>query len=487
MINENQFTQFEIKLNSLELTNIRSFIQCQVQFDEQLTILIGINGSGKTTILDSILEHLSLVLNEIFLQKKYNPFFSKKDIRYSTESASSKCSLNLSYLDWANSESEDNTIESENDSNRNEDDSNKETTIVPDRILRTVENAESYITFNKRGNVDYEPKILQEISSNKEEYDLSKHAVYGLRFSELYHETAYDNIPIIAYYNCGVINSVTEYGNKPISLKKVLDDVYNESFNTERYSFQNFYDWYDLRYRLYLQDKNDKYGKQVLIVNEAIENFYNDSEYSKIQDVRIKYDLEKSEFCIFKIKNNEKIPITTSQMSAGEKMTLVLVADIAFRLITANQGYISEDKSPLLHGQGIVLIDEIDLHLHPTWQRKIVTKLREIFPNIQFVITTHSPEILSEIKDGTVFKIENGVLSKMYTYGKDLNYLNAEIGDRVRPVSVQQSLDNLFLLINNNQIEEAEREIEVLERDIQDKTVFITAKSLIKRKKLIGR
>lgn len=50
-------------------------------------------------------------------------------------------------------------------------------------------------------------------------------------------------------------------------------------------------------------------------------------------------------------------------------------------------------------GSGIVLIDEIELHLHPKWQGKIVPVLMDTFPNIQFIITTHSPKVLSEIKN----------------------------------------------------------------------------------------
>lgn len=65
-----------------------------------------------------------------------------------------------------------------------------------------------------------------------------------------------------------------------------------------------------------------------------------------------------------------------------------------------------------LQCSGIVLIDEIELHLHPEWQRKIVSSLRKTFPNIQFIITTHSPQVLGEIKDMDIFKliIEDGLV-----------------------------------------------------------------------------
>ena len=75
-----------------------------------------------------------------------------------------------------------------------------------------------------------------------------------------------------------------------------------------------------------------------------------------------------------------------------KKSLLALVGDIARRLILANPSL----ENPL-YGEGIVLIDEIELHLHPKWQREVINKLREVFPNIQFILTTHSPQVISEI------------------------------------------------------------------------------------------
>lgn len=71
----------------------------------------------------------------------------------------------------------------------------------------------------------------------------------------------------------------------------------------------------------------------------------------------------------------------------------------------------SRKKNPL-EGSGIALIDEVELHMHPKWQRKIIPMLRETFPNIQFIITTHSPQVLGELDDNiNVFLInqENNI------------------------------------------------------------------------------
>ena len=102
--------------------------------------------------------------------------------------------------------------------------------------------------------------------------------------------------------------------------------------------------------------------------------------------------------------------IRVDLLSEGEKCTLAMIGDLARRLILANPAM----ENPL-EGKGIVLIDEIELHMHPSWQRRILSILKEVFPNIQFIVTTHSPQVLGEADES--FKIislsldmdENGV------------------------------------------------------------------------------
>ena len=61
-----------------------------------------------------------------------------------------------------------------------------------------------------------------------------------------------------------------------------------------------------------------------------------------------------------------------------------------------------------MHGNGIILIDEIDLHLHPQWQRGIIQRLRNTFPNCQFLLATHSALVISDAKDVQCYVLDNG-------------------------------------------------------------------------------
>jgi len=99
------------------------------------------------------------------------------------------------------------------------------------------------------------------------------------------------------------------------------------------------------------------------------------------------YEIEPEEGFFVK-KNN--VWLDARQLSQGERTLMALIGDIARRLILLNP---SRDNP--LKGSGVVLIDEVELHLHPEWQQKILPNLIEVFPNIQFIITTHSPQVLT--------------------------------------------------------------------------------------------
>jgi predicted ATP-binding protein involved in virulence len=119
---------------------------------------------------------------------------------------------------------------------------------------------------------------------------------------------------------------------------------------------------------------------------------------SSIHTKTIRLDMSTGEDIIwFKTENNEEVRF--EQLSAGQKAVTTLFGDIARRLILLNPKL----DNPL-EGQGIVLIDEIELHLHPKWQQGVLLNLQKSFPNIQFIVTTHSPQVLSTVDKSCIRK-----------------------------------------------------------------------------------
>jgi predicted ATP-binding protein involved in virulence len=99
--------------------------------------------------------------------------------------------------------------------------------------------------------------------------------------------------------------------------------------------------------------------------------------------------------------DKERVPLEIGQLSDGERSFLAIVSDLCRRLVLANP----ELFDPLA-GEGVVLIDELELHLHPTWQREVVNKLRHTFPKIQFIATTHSPFIIQSLRAGELLNLD---------------------------------------------------------------------------------
>ena len=100
--------------------------------------------------------------------------------------------------------------------------------------------------------------------------------------------------------------------------------------------------------------------------------------------------------------------LVDEQLSDGYKIVLTLVLDIVARILEGNASLAGMTPETLLEVPGIVMIDEVDLHLHPYWQQTIIPDLRNTFPNIQFIVTTHSPQVVSSVPRECVRIIDAG-------------------------------------------------------------------------------
>jgi predicted ATP-binding protein involved in virulence len=181
----------------------------------------------------------------------------------------------------------------------------------------------------------------------------------------------------------------TKHEFDPIS---VYDDFLTSSAN-----FRLFFEWFKEREDIEnenlrsagsvnMTDNGEFLDQQLQSVRTALEQFL--PEY---RDFRIK----RQPLRMVVIKEHQEMKIDS--LSMGETCFIALVGDIARRLAIANP----QSHNPL-KGEGVILIDEIDLHLHPAWQRRAVTNLTKVFPNVQFVVTTHSPQILSEVSPDSI-------------------------------------------------------------------------------------
>lgn len=170
----------------------------------------------------------------------------------------------------------------------------------------------------------------------------------------------------------------------------------------------------ELERKLQHLSESDK-DRQLTAVRRAIYEFMPGFSNLRVRrKPRLHMSIDKNQHIT---SSEKKETLNVLQLSQGEKSLMALVGDIARRLAMMNPSL----DNPL-HGDGIVFIDEVDMHLHPTWQRKIIRQLVETFPKCQFILTTHSPLVISDYKDILVYSLDDGEICKENSqYGEDAN------------------------------------------------------------------
>jgi predicted ATP-binding protein involved in virulence len=209
--------------------------------------------------------------------------------------------------------------------------------------------------------------------------------------------------------------------------------------------------------------------RQLTAIRVAIKSFMPDFDNLRV--------LRKPRLQMLIDKNGKALDV--GQLSQGEKSLMALVGDIARRLAMMNPAL----ENPL-EGSGIVLIDEVDMHLHPNWQRAIIGNLNRTFPNCQFILTTHSPIVISETPNLLCYALNNGELEKLPNlYGMDVNQVLLQDMDAdIRNADIQNALDQLRDNLQDGKLDAAKQLLTELESKIAiDHLELNKARLLIRR------
>ena len=201
--------------------------------------------------------------------------------------------------------------------------------------------------------------------------------------------------------------------------------------------------------------------------------------------VQVDYDVESLEIEVYvKRKNEDPISLPLRYFSDGIKAMLSMTADIAYRmaLLNPNLGGEAMRETP-----GIVLIDEIDMHLHPSWQRKILAALKNVFPRIQFIVTTHAPAVLANVPRENILVFADGKISRPseHTYGRDVTSILRDVmGTEVRPQEVMEQKDIFYKALDEGDFSAAEKQLEALEKILgksDEDVVYMTTMLALER------
>lgn len=448
--------ELSISLKSLVIEDFRGFGYLSIDFDSQLTMLIAQNGGGKTTILDAVAESLKYFLFESRLYSespKQN--VSALDVKNGTYVSLCKLKCELAY-----------TVVEKGEKNTNE------------RGEEYYEEDE-YKFDSSQCEFGFQLKKNDQLAFFYDKNDENR----GFENYKTHVETLYregESLPILVYYG-------SQQANKVIvgSLEKKNIDryyIYNHALDKERFDFNSFYTWFKNRENVVLSTNEE--DRHFLLLKEAILDILNDDDDDKLYSaLGMSYQKDYEALIVTKDIAGKREGFEVSQMSAGEKHIFAMVGDIAIRLIEANPS----SENPLKEGFGIVLIDEIDLHLHPKWQLKVVTKLREIFPNVQFVITTHSPLVLNHLDSKYIRSLESGkVYGVSETKGQSVDVVLEDVMGTTHASMYKSEFDNLYEAITKNDIDNAKVLLKELELKIEGKhPEIVKLNSLITKKEIL--
>jgi predicted ATP-binding protein involved in virulence len=384
-----------MKLEKMRLLNFRCFADIDIHFHRQLTVFIGGNGSGKTAILDAIALGFGRYLTKLPGIKG----LASKDTDLHIMTKERKAPF--FYAKW-------NATSITNDQPQ----------PVVWQGMRLRDSAITRKTVFEKLPIDLR-EGLNDRSNNLEDFT-DRLIIASLNDSDFY-------LPVIAYY--GTNRAIREEVKRRRGFKKEFPRFQALAGSLDPDShFRSAFEWFngmeDLERREQISRRNFDYRiSELEYVRQAITRMLGNGFSSP------RTETGPLRFVIDRITDDGRTQtLRIGQLSDGYRIMLGVVMDFARRLAQANPKTETNNVNPL-NTHGIVLIDEIDLHLHPSWQQRVIHDLMETFPNTQFILTTHSPQVLSTIKRENIQIIGEDIEGKLITTHPMVETYGEQSGD----------------------------------------------------------
>ncbi|CAI3798174.1 AAA family ATPase [Rheinheimera sp. MM224] len=427
-------------VKELHIRNMRGLKDVELTFKPGVNLLVGPNSVGKSTVLDALRIMLSALTSRVVGEHRKTKRFTNRDIRQGFELPALRVDVHLEL----NNQLHKWHVEAFRSSGG-----------------EAVNQASDYSAFNQ----------LNLLKLKKE--NLSK-AMLWLQDNSL---------PLALYYS--VNRALKTDSIKPqLSVTKIhLDELsaFENALEPTGVDFAQLERWFAYRYKFIKKQFPEKLplvdDLQLKAVEAAVAAF--------LPELANLHYCENEKGLVVD-KHGERFNV--NQLSDGELSLLALVADIARRLAIAN----SFNFQPLTQ-PALVMVDEIDLHLHPAWQRKIVGLFESTFPNVQFIFTTHSPQILSHVKPESIWLFQRNEAGEVEPYQPDTSFgmdsssiLRLLFDVSEREETTEQQLKQLVQFVDQNQLEEGKKLIVELQSQCGDIDLLQRMKAVIWRKELLA-
>ena len=426
-----------MRVEKLSIRGFRAITEMELEFHPRMNVLAGVNGAGKTSVLDCLSTMLSHFTSRLLSSKSVNPSFAEEDVTTDGKVAivAARARIAGELVDWTSAKTR-RGVAREPDSELTD-------------LRAAVERLRDVLEMDEVAAVP----LLVHYATNRAVLDIPQRVRTRHEFNRL----------------------------------SVYEEALSDPGRETRLDFRLFFEWFRDREDIENEHNVAPRGEPTLIsfeedrqlgaVRKAIGAFL-----PGFEDLRIR---REAPMRMVLLKGKRELAV--NQLSDGEKCLLALVGDLARRLAIANPGM--DDPLP---GEGVVLIDEIELHLHPKWQRTVLPTLKDTFPGCQFIVTTHSPQVLSHVPPESVILLkesEEGIVAARpdATYGQTSNRILEDVmGVPARPEEVEREFSELFATIDQGDVAEAKRKAEDLRRRLRKDPRLTQANMLIRRREIIG-
>jgi predicted ATP-binding protein involved in virulence len=436
-----------MKVKRLKITSFRGISDLTLEFHKtEPTVFIGVNGVGKSSILDCLVICLSRFMARIEFDPNSEAILH---IEHDEAYREKHYAEGRSFDKW--------------DIKNGDNKTDNEITILID--AKAVQWSLTTALIGRSTETTIDLAELESVAS---------------QIRRKLADNSETSIPLAIYYpvNRAVFNI-------PLEIPKInwfeQIDAYDGAFTGVEISFDSFFQWFRVVEDLENEerrDNSDYRNRQLEAVRQAIYSLLDGFSNLRVRRSPLRMTINK--------KGQELI---VDQLSDGEKCLLAMVGDLARRLAIANPSL----PAPL-QGSGVVLIDEIELHLHPKWQREIIPALTRTFPNCQFIVTTHSPQVLSEVKPESIYileKTDDGIIARRpeSSFGRDSNRILEDLMDTpARPQEIKEKLLELFRLIAKGELNSARQLHQKIADEIgADEPELVGASVSIRRREILGR
>jgi len=342
-------------IRNLHIQNFRRFEDLTMSFEKDLTVLVARNGQGKSSILDAI-------------RVLIGPFVGAFDYGVSNGFDPLDCRRSVSP------------------------DSDRVKEHWPIRAEGNIVLRDLPVTGLKYKEI----KVARELGGVKRKTTIKEAAdliEQGRNYQSCIHSGLTESwfiLPVVAHYGPGRLWKLHKdtTGKKVLTLNRSYG--YQDCLSTAS-NFKQAQEWLGratlAKFQQIERGEPDEWGRRINSIQSAVDAALEAEGWS---DFQYSYDFE--ELSMFHPEHG-RLPVRA--MSSGVQAVVSLIVDLAFRCLRLNSVH-AEDALSISYG--MVMIDEIEQHLHPGWQQRILPSIRKIFPNIQFIVATHSPEVLSTVE-----------------------------------------------------------------------------------------